>query len=175
MRTLSVLGSFSSSLLGFICVQFIICLPRCLCSADPMLGAAQGDRTHTVGLWVLFSSVQLLSPVQLFAPRGDYLSTGWPEVMLVRRMAETRPVLRGELMTGQPGGGMPCLGQRGQEQSCRKDRCMTCLGMNSLAQAHRAVIPRREKRDRTKEGPLEDPPTLGDGCCCVEVRAGVCR
>ena len=139
-----------------------------------MLGAAQGDRTHTVGLWVLFSSVQLLSRVQLFALRGDYLSTGQPEVILVRSMAETRPVLRGELMTGQPGGGMPCLGQRGQEQSCRKDRCMTCLGMYSLARARRAVIP-EEKRDSTKEGLLEDPPTLEDGCCCVGVCAGVCR
>ena len=70
---------------------------------------------------------------------------------------------------------MPCLGQRGQEQSCRKDRGMTCLGMYSLAWAHRAVIPIREKRDCTKEGLLEDPPTLEDGCCCVEVCAGVCR
>ena len=109
------------------------------------------------------------------AYRGDYLSTDWPEVMLIRSMAETGPVLLGELMTGQPGGGMPCLGQRGQEQSCKKDRCMTCSGMNSLSRAHRTDIPRRQKRDRTQERSLEDPPTLGDGCCGVEVCVAVCR
>ena len=137
-------------MLGFIYVQFIICLPRCLCSAHPRPGAAsrrQDSHCRAVG-----SPQFSCSMVSNSAYRGDYLSTDWPEVMLIRSMAETGPVLLGELMTGQPGGGMPCLGQRGQEQSCKKDRCMTCSGMNSLSRAHRQIFPEDRKGTAPRSG-----------------------